>query len=431
MHPLSLMVWENRNFFNEAQPDIGCMYCTGFCDDPKGAKTAPTSHQDIHVGTSHAREVNYMIHDTLHGHKLYCSLNCVKAALCDTNQSLFLTMCKKVYKMKHLEAMAIVKALPPWTLIEFSGVLTLQQHRQWSKTKKITGIYNPITKKKFTIDCSGIENASEAYRQAVNMLKGFNRFAKFVFDPKDPFWYTAQPEDTKLVCYHDYHSLAGIKPIPAVLDYNSETGQTIECIGHFCGQACVNNFIIRLLGQFQKARIQWQAQFYAEHFTNGRQIEQTRAPSKRLLKRFGGFMDIDEFRENNTNYKSINEAPVGQDFPFYARLTIDNFYQMIEEVLKYNALDLMNSKRKLQNENLKMDGDEYKLGAKYFEKRYHTIQGNNEFDMKIHFVCITIPQVQEVRSNPETFAAIINKTQSLKRERALISRMEIEESDEI
>lgn len=334
VHPLTVQVNQDPDFFNKPHPDIHCLHCNGtFTDEP--LVSIPIRHTDTKLGQSHSRESKYINHDTMHVHHLYC-LNCARLIGIQHAPALFNQMLAQTYEFKidflKIELLEILPSLPFWTLEEFGGPLKRIQYEEWKKTGKITGI----------ADYSKYINLGEvdkAWRKMFMLLKDKNKYYNFKFDPNDKFWFEPQPKDSKKKCWNCYGSLAGIKPVPCVLDYNEDTEVAEQCEGFFCFARCRYSYALRKDGQLAKVRAYWNTQVYSKYFENGRAIVEIKAPSRRLLKRFGGFLSDEMFRSPKNKFQRIREPPIN-DFPFFAR-SIKNMYYICDETHTWNCLNLM------------------------------------------------------------------------------------------
>jgi len=396
LSPLNVRVYKDDDFFNNPQSDLKCCHCAGPLDD--APKLVPFAHQDTKIGSKNARESKCITHDTLNGNKLACSFSCVKARLSHSSQSLFLTMLNKVYKIPYYLALEVNTALPIWTLSQYGGILTIEQHREWSKTRKIDGI----------IDCSDIKNNAKAYRMAINFFNKSNKYLSFSFDKKDSFWFKNQPLNTKLCCWNQCGTIMGIKPISAALEYNVDLEQATECSGFFCGLDCAVSYLIRLGGQFQRMRVLWMGLFYSKEFAYGRNIFVQCARSRKLLKIYGGPMELNEWRESDSKMRIVRSAPLGQDFPFYGSKNLQQFYVFQDEKMEFNIIQLMNSKMAKKNATLEMNGDEYGKNIECFVKKFHIVGVNVADDMRLHFAASCIKMDQDLKSNEEILKEMIS-----------------------
>jgi hypothetical protein len=418
LHPLSERIFRDKEFFNRAQPDLDCLHCFGPIDlhPPVGT---PVLVQDIKLGSAHAREREHLNHDTMHVHKLYCDLHCQLAV--STTQNLSNLMLAKVYGFG-IRFLDIVAALPFWTLIEFGGPLTRQQFRQWKEERKLSQVHIISGNKDF--DFSQIANREEAWNCAVLELSRLCPYFQFVFEPSNPFWFESLPANTRYCCWNCGHSLANIAPTTAVWEFNEETETASQCDGFFHATACKLSYIIRRNGQLTKLRVFWNKQFDSIFFYQRRTLDAQRAPARRLLKRFGGPLSIDEFLDPNQPFKCVYGPPI-QDFEMTAALNDHGLYVIAENAqYSYEVLELMRSDGKMLQKSFQMNGDEYQNGTEYFAKKFHIVNSNVRF--KLHYTIMVIPVQVHMKSNDEIMSRLIATQTEREKQRELQRRAIIE-----
>jgi len=404
IHPLSRLILHDPEFFNKARPELHCLHCFGACDHGPVCGT-PVMVQDTKLGSALAREALHIHASTMHIHKCYCDRHCELAVSCTPN--LTNLMNAEVYQMG-IECLQVIPALPPWTLIEFGGVLTRMQYQEWKvRSGAIAGFGD------FSRDCK--TNPETALRKMCMLLTPYNRFHKFVFqrETADKIWDTGLAADTQLICWNCSYSLANCIPTTAVLEYDIDTETALECEGLFHDVACKMSYVIRLNGQLTKLRIFWNKHFDSLQFWQGRPLEAHKAPARRLLTKFGGFLSFEEFISPKNPYRLVHEPPV-QDFNCYATKNQQGHYVIYEDKLEFNILTLLKTRKPNdpEGQEFKMNGDEYQAGVEYFPKVFHIVQGNRNF--RLHFVMMVIPMKVEMKSNEEIMTNYISQAAAQK-----------------
>jgi hypothetical protein len=149
------------------------------------------------------------------------------------------------------------------------------------------------------------------------------------------------------------------------------------------------------------SRIHWNEQSYSLNFEHGQPLYGERSPDRRLLIKFGGCMDIDEFREGQPRYRVISEPPLGRDYgSLFARWNAElpfPMYTVVNDVHEFHVLNFMHYKK--GRKQLKINGDEYLQNTRQFPRVSHRVQGRTE--LQLHFVLMLVGRQQESRPNTE------------------------------
>lgn len=413
IHPLSIRISQDVDFFNKPQPDLHCLHCFGSIELHAPVGT-PVQIQDTKLGSAHSREAAFLNHDTMHIHKLYCDIHCQLATSVTPN--LTNLMLAKVYRFG-LKCLDIRPALPFWTLIEFGGPLTRNQFRQWKEQGKITEFINH-NGQRVILDYSQVHDVVQALREATLYLQSYNRFSKFVFDRNDPIWFQPLPENTRLCCWNCSYSLRGVAPTTAVLEYNTEMECATHCEGMFHDTSCKLSYVIRKNGQLTKLRLHQNKHFDSIQFYNGRTLHAQRAPARRLLKKFGGWLSIEQYLDPNQKYRLIQETPI-QDFEVSASLTDEGLYIIENEYTEWDVLDLMRTDNNGNGHRTK-----FSQNTKYFPKVFHEVNHNNNF--KLHFTIMVIPIQIHMKSNEEIMSRLISLQAEKEKEKEKLKQLAIE-----
>jgi hypothetical protein len=394
IHPLSVTIHDDPLFFTRAQPRLHCLHCFGSCDEAPPVPL-PTEHQDVRTGSQLTREANFHQHEILHVHKLYCSLACSKAQACNRDINAFNMMLSKVYGQS--EPLLQRKALPPWVLRSHGGPLSLEQFREWIRCGRVNG-HSPSSLSSTT--------GPRALRELMLALAPLSPYRSFQYDHASVVWHTAQPDDTPLVCWNDGHSLAGIKPIPCVLDWDESRAIPIECSGLFCSPQCALSHIIRLGGQHKKIRAFANSVFYSKFFAQRRRAQIDKAPARRLLRKFGGLVEIDAYRSGGCQHRHVRSPPI-RDFPCFAALNRQHLYLINVELHSWSVVS--NLFRNGNRKDLEMNGDEYGLETREFSRTYHVgpVVGST---CRMQFALMSIEQDVAMQSNPHLLGTIVNRT---------------------
>ncbi len=140
-----------------------------------------------------------------------------------------------------------------------------------------------------------IVNDTLCYKELRKILIGFS------YDNKIKNY----PKKSSFLCYWCCHTFETI-PCFIPLSYEKDKKYFFKVHGNFCSFNCAKTYII------ENREINWNKQLELLNFLYRliykEDITINPAPSKYLLKIFGGFMEIDEFRSTfnlNTNYNLI------------------------------------------------------------------------------------------------------------------------------
>jgi hypothetical protein len=131
---------------------------------------------------------------------------------------------------------------------------------------------------------------------------------RHVYEKKSVFFihplFTGQnewPKETKIHCYYDGEPFTGI-PIPLPLNYIPEKNRYM-CYGIFCSASCAKAYMDTNPVYSNSLSMIWLKKIMCEVF--GDYTDITAAPPKELLIKYGGELNIEEFRSAGKQQTSI------------------------------------------------------------------------------------------------------------------------------
>jgi hypothetical protein len=105
--------------------------------------------------------------------------------------------------------------------------------------------------------------------------------------------------NNKSVCWNCCHKIDG-EVLSQPIKYDNNVFSTV---GNFCNYSCISRYIIDSVESsdviFSKISL---LNLYVNKLSNSKTLCVTPAPSRLVLNMFGGYMDIDEYRNKNQNY---------------------------------------------------------------------------------------------------------------------------------
>lgn len=404
IHPLNVRVCEDMEFFNHPHPEIDCLHC-GFPCDRQAPIGVPMMHQDAKLGSANPRDSNQMQHETIHIHRFYCSLECGKACIEDV--PMFARMLSKIYGIH--DPLSVRTALPQWTLSTFGGPLNRNLYEQYKREGKIKGYYmgegamsEPLS-------------LMEEYRTVCLLLKSHNPYLEMIVPTEHvrgglPWYHQALPAKTRLVCWNDMHPLSNIQPCSMVHEYDEVHNMTYSCSGLFCGLSCVLSYVMRHEGQLKMQKIKWNQEFYAQQLESSLPITSDRACSRRLLKKFGGLLTIDQFRHKTRPFQFIREPPIrdfGNLFATPYQEEGDLIYNVVYSLHSFHVLSLFhidNAAKKLT-----MQGDEYGQNTRHFPKLFHRVGANHTH--QLHVTLMVMEREDRMKTKHQVLQSITEQAE--------------------
>jgi len=274
-------------------------------------------------------------------HKNYCTKHCLAGAVEQQEQNPMVMRNMLVEVYGHNPQLPIRRALPFWSLVPYGGVLDDAAYDAWCQTGRcayvedvLRDIAPPDVLQAWFDDTM---HEAERFRRAYDILKDANRFARFVFDDRDPFWGKPLTAADGLFCWNDGHLIANQIALPVVFKVDEHNRDW--CTGLFCSVACKCSYINRHLhGQFKHQRMNdWDGAFNSKYYFAGRALEAQRAASRRLLRLFGGPLTIDEFRSGTSRYRQVRPAEI-QKYPVHVIEETPGVWSVSNEKRTWNYL---------------------------------------------------------------------------------------------
>ncbi len=430
IHPLSLRVYNDPDFFLTPKSDIICSYCFFPCSIGPPV-CIPMRDSDLEKGNMCPREITYHI-DRPHiidVHKLYCSIECMWAAAQINDLEHVNALLRNVFN-KPLNHLTIRRALHFATLQHFGGPLTREQFIEFNNTGKIAKyqkrVYFHESENPASLTTQRLR-MNMALQSSKKLMPFFNQKNWTTEDIRDipNFWKQSikqscesqtimprhggdEPKVKSPSCWNDGYPLLDTPdciPLPCILKYDTKNESVQQWCGVFCSLACINSYLIRINNPRVNLLIQWNQEFYSHHLGGGRLFSSPRSPSRRMLQKFGGDMSIQTFRniatilqQNPMIPRFIREPPFRSFGNCFAVLNGEtNRYTLIyteqsSHVLEFMHCDGLTSNTTITNPII------------MFEKRYHVIrplneQASHEKPTRVHFVLMTVEEPQERQSD--------------------------------
>lgn len=170
----------------------------------------------------------------------------------------------------------------------------------------------------------------------------------------------SQQDETSMCCWHCCHSIpAQVFKLP--IRKNSK--KIFECIGFFCSPECILSYIDSDGNSFGNS---WnQIEFLYEMLKIETRIKP--APRKELLKKFGGELSIEKFRENsNWNFVLPPFVPLSvqldiapnddkQDNQFCLEMNLEELIEKSDTKVENKELDKKRKKKASKSSNTTLD----------------------------------------------------------------------------
>jgi hypothetical protein len=283
VHPLNVRISESSDFWLNKQPDLQCWSCGEFCNKSPPF-TVPLS-LDQSDGTNRVSMV---------GRGIYCSIPCLYhgARSYEINPNHYTTcttdMLASLYdhwpdvdsKFRYPSVLSLCK---------FGGDIQLQTYR--SAVPKFDKSH-----------CS-------------------NPYQEFIFNPEDEIWRTRLQKSssgTNLCCYYCLQYLFDDDKPPITVPIHHDKVRdlyTVRGLFH-SGGGCALAYILQEKSQFSELQVYWLSNMMRKYFGG---LDKLRiAPSKYLLKCFGGPLSTEEFRSGDTNMIVVREPPY-QNYPYFSQ----------------------------------------------------------------------------------------------------------------
>jgi hypothetical protein len=133
-----------------------------------------------------------------------------------------------------------------------------------------------------------------------SIRRGYEKTSAFFIHPLfngDMKW----PMKTDIKCYHDHHTFDTI-PVPLPVKYIDKTN-TYTTFGIFCSASCVKGYMMSHPVHNNSLSLMYLKKMMVEVYGNNEEIVE--APSYCLLEDYGGYLDIETFRNVSTTGKRI------------------------------------------------------------------------------------------------------------------------------
>ncbi len=158
---------------------------------------------------------------------------------------------------------------------------------------------------------------------------------------------------TDLSCWWCKNSINDI-PYPIPLDFD---GKYFKVQGIFCSPSCCKSYIKSTeFRYYKKNDCHYLLNFMMKYCYNITDIKE--APDWRVLKEFGGWMNIEDFRKNQQKIEIVQKPFI----PFNTTAQIETEYVNFHNI---NEANIMNNKKKT---NIKTKGNLSSLGIKTIMK---------------------------------------------------------------
>ena len=157
------------------------------------------------------------------------------------------------------------------------------------------------------------------------------------------------PMKTDIVCFYDEEKFEGI-PIPIPVDHN-RIKNAYECYGIFCSASCAKAHMETHSSHENAFSMIWLKKIMREVFNDTEDI--VAAPSKDLLKRRGGHLNIEEFRKYGQQKTKI----ITHTLPFF---TCSLAFELVQNQTEKNEKNDKNDKNDKTLEQDKKDVEKLK-----------------------------------------------------------------------
>jgi hypothetical protein len=226
---------------------------------------------------------------------------------------------------------------------DYGGPLTVSEWRHW----KLTGECVKGTIVGTSMHPQDSEYEEERYRTAVLSLAVQNPYYNTVFNAHDPIWIHGLKASDGICCYNDGHVIEGpcfpmissdrappgTKTHVDPLQHGAEHEFTQQLL--FCSPGCVIKEIHRTGGAHRTFRMAWFHDLIRKYWMGGQHPHIVPSPSRQLLTRFEGPMEIENWRSQSPRFRFLRTAPICHDFPKNARLDTD-LYEISDDIVKWN-----------------------------------------------------------------------------------------------